>query len=35
MVVVTMEKPKWILELCVKYFFTGIHMTLECRDTKV
>jgi hypothetical protein len=34
--VVSMVKPKWILELCCwKYFYSGLHMTLECRDTKL
>jgi hypothetical protein len=34
--VVSMVKPKWILELCCwKCFYSGLHMTLECRDTKL
>jgi hypothetical protein len=35
MVVVSMVKPKWILQLCWKCFYSGLHMTLECRDTKL
>jgi hypothetical protein len=31
--VVSMPKPKCILQLCQKCFYSGIHMTLECRDT--
>ncbi len=25
-------RPKWILQLCWKCFYNGLHMTLECRD---
>ncbi len=32
--VVSMLKPKCILQLCQKCFYSGLHMTLECRDTK-
>jgi hypothetical protein len=33
--VISMMKPKWILQLCPKCFYSGLHMTLECRDTKL
>ncbi len=33
--VASMVKPKWILELCWKCFYSGFHKTLECRDTKL
>jgi hypothetical protein len=33
--VVSMVKPKWILQLCWKCFYSELHMTLECRDTKL
>ncbi len=34
--VVSMVKPKWILlQWYVKCLFSGLHMTLECRDTKL
>jgi hypothetical protein len=33
--VVSMVKPKWILQLCRKYLYSGLHMTLECREAKV
>ncbi len=32
--VVSMVKPKWILPICRKCFYSGFHMTLECMDTK-
>jgi hypothetical protein len=33
--VISMMKPKWILQLYWKCFCNGLHMTLECRrDTK-
>jgi hypothetical protein len=32
---ISMVKPKWILQLCWKCFYSGLHMTLECRDTKL
>jgi hypothetical protein len=33
--VVTMVKPKQILQVCQKCSYSGLHMTLECRDTKL
>jgi hypothetical protein len=30
-VVVTIVKPKWILQVCQKCSYSGHHMTLECR----
>jgi hypothetical protein len=34
--VVRMVKPKCILQLCRrKCFYSGLHMALECRDTKI
>jgi hypothetical protein len=34
--VISMVKLKWILFLlCPKCFYNGLHMTLECRDTKL
>jgi hypothetical protein len=32
---ISMVKPKWILQLCWKWFYTGLHRVLECRDTKL
>jgi hypothetical protein len=29
MVIISMMKPKWILEWCWKCFYSGLHMTLE------
>ncbi len=34
-VVPSMVKPKWIFQLCPKGFCSGLHMTLEWRDTKL
>jgi hypothetical protein len=33
--VVTMVKPKWILWVCQKCSYSGLHMTSECRNTKL
>jgi hypothetical protein len=34
--VISMVKPKWILQLCWKCFLiVHFHMTLECSDTKL
>ncbi len=33
--VVSMVKPKSMLQLCRKCFQSGLHTTLECRDTKL
>jgi hypothetical protein len=32
--VISMAKLKWILQLCRKCFYSGLHLTLECRDTQ-
>jgi hypothetical protein len=32
--VVGMLKSKWILHLCQRCFYSGLNMTLECKDTK-
>jgi hypothetical protein len=29
------KKPKWILQFYPTCFYTGLHMILECRDTKL
>jgi len=31
----SMLKLKWILHFCPKRFYSGLHMTLERRDTKL
>jgi hypothetical protein len=33
--VVSIVKPKSMLQLCRKCFQSGLHTTLECRDTKL
>ncbi len=27
--------PKWIVQWCLKCFYSGLHLILECRDTKL
>jgi len=29
------KKPKWILQFCPTGFYSGLHMILECRGTKL
>jgi len=33
--VISMVKSNWIFQLCQKPFYSGLHMSLECRDIKV
>jgi hypothetical protein len=33
--VVSMVKLNWILQLCLKCFYSGLCMTVECRDAKL
>ncbi len=35
--VISMVKPNWIIQCCLKcFFYSGLlHMNLECRDTKL